>query len=205
MGCVEAKLSLQALVCHSPSLAHSLSNTPRQGCIRLLSRCSRCCIDSTDCIHRPVCCITSVAHIIKLWTLLGYMTVFHMTCIKWNMLNFWKVQMLDFRGKKNLWYNLRQKWDLLQWSVSLQWWLYHRWGVRIIKAESIALISQRQVLPLFLFSSFFSLSWWRIDLNLMMFVMKCKSQTNYIKELWSPVPCLTEHVMIWWRLEQPPI
>lgn len=50
----------------------------------------------------------------------------------------------------------------------------------------------------------FFLFWQSIDMNLMMFVMKSKSQTNYIKELWSPVPCLSEHVMIGKRLEQPP-
>lgn len=66
--------------------------------------------------------------------------------------------------------------------------------LRSSKQKSIALrLVSSLSHPLF----FPPLSWWRIDLNLMMFVMKRKSQTNYIKELWSPVPCLSEHVMIW--------
>lgn len=66
--------------------------------------------------------------------------------------------------------------------------------LRTSKQKSIALrLVSSLSHPLF----FPPLSWWRIDLNLMMFVMKRKSQTNYIKELWSPVPCLSEHVMIW--------
>lgn len=155
----------------------------------------------TCCSRRTICCIESAAHICfipRMWTFqlqfFGFYKTYPPSCVPEELLKStdvavpeWKLTANDSDHCKRSHFWVGQIWILR--------WLHHHRATPIIKAKiNCAQISQLSLPP-----PFFSppLSWWRIDLNLMMFVMKRKSQTNYIKELWSPVPCLSEHVMIW--------
>lgn len=154
----------------------------------------------TCCSRRTICCIESAAHICfipRMWTFqlqfFGFYKTYPPSCVPEELLKSTDVAVLEWKLTANDSDHCKRShfWVGQIWILR---WLHHHRATPIIKAKSIALrLVSSLSHPLF----FPPLSWWRIDLNLMMFVMKRKSQTNYIKELWSPVPCLSEHVMIW--------
>lgn len=154
----------------------------------------------TCCSRRTICCIESAAHICfipRMWTVqlrfFGFYKTYPPSCVPEELLKSTDVAVLEWKLTANDSDHCKRShfWVGQIWILR---WLHHHRATPIIKAKiNCAQISQLSLPPPF----FPPLSWWRIDLNLMMFVMKRKSQTNYIKELWSPVPCLSEHVMIW--------
>lgn len=154
----------------------------------------------TCCSRRTICCIESAAHICfipRMWTFqlqfLAFTKLIHPHVF---LKNSWRAQMLQCWNESSQLMTLTIVKDHIFGSVKFEFCddFITIEQLRSSKQKSIALrLVSSLSHPLF----FSPLSWWRIDLNLMMFVMKRKSQTNYIKELWSPVPCLSEHVMIW--------
>lgn len=158
----------------------------------------------TCCSRRTICCIESAAHICfipRMWTVqlrfFGFYKTYPPSCVPDNNVqNSWRAQMLQCWNESSQLMTLTIVKDHIFGSVKFEFCddFITIEQLRSSKQKSIALrLVSSLSHPLF----FSPLSWWRIDLNLMMFVMKRKSQTNYIKELWSPVPCLSEHVMIW--------
>lgn len=154
----------------------------------------------TCCSRRTICCIESAAHICfipRMWTVqlrfFGFYKTYSPSCVPEELLKStdvavpeWKLTANDSDHCKRSHFWVGQI-EFCDDFITIE-------QLRSSKQKSIALrLVSSLSHPLF----FSPLSWWRIDLNLMMFVMKRKSQTNYIKELWSPVPCLSEHVMIW--------